>query len=137
MRVSTRIAAGYGVLILLTVAVLSYQVLIIKQLNQINRELADENVGQVSKALAGLKLHFDQILFEDIASKFVVAQDLRYRNQFQGYVEDIENDLANLETGGTSEKERIIIDRLRRSLHDLQARSEKPRPRSSDPPEWF
>jgi hypothetical protein len=39
------IIAGYVVLILLTVAVLSYQVYMIRQLNDINTQLAGTNVS--------------------------------------------------------------------------------------------
>src|SRR6185295_6255996 len=136
MKVSTRIASGFGVLILLAVAVLTYQVIIIQQLNQINTDIADMNVGQVSQALTGLELQSDQALVEEFGSKFIVRQDRDYLRKFRSYVKDMENHLAKLGDSATSEKERTIVERLTRSLHDLQARSEKA-PQSHDPPKWF
>src|SRR5262245_55331403 len=105
MRVSNRIAGGFGVLILLTVVILWYQVSIIRQMNGINKDLADLNVGQVSEALTGLDLRGDQDLFEVAAGKFVVTQDPQYLGLLQDYAKVMEKDLTKLRTAATSEKE--------------------------------
>ena len=137
MRVSTRIAAGYGVLIVLAVAVLVYQVLIIKEMNSINKELADLNVGQVGEALTGLELQSDQELVEDAAGKFILTQEPQYSGLLKGYVRDMEEDLAKLKAAGATDDELMTVDRLTQALQNLQARSLKPRLPGPEFPQWF
>src|SRR6185295_6760105 len=102
MKVSTRIIAGYGVLILLTVAVLTYQVLMIQQLHAINSKLSEVNVGN---ALTSLYLQFDEGLVEEYALKYYGTGDSQYKEQFRGAGIDLEEDLKKLQLTATSPPE--------------------------------
>src|SRR5215467_4974071 len=137
MRVSTRIAAGYGVLIVLAVAVLIYQVLIINEMNSINKELADLNVGQVGEVLTDLQLRADQDLVDDAASKFILTQIPQYSGLLRSYVQDMETHLQKLKDNAATDEERMTVDRLTQELQNLQTRSLKPRTPSQEMPEWY
>jgi len=137
MRVSTRIAGGYAVLILLTIAVLSYQAWIIRQMNRINTEFADMNVGQVSVALTGLKLQSDQADVEEFAGKVIFTQDPDFLKEFRAYVNDMQADLKKLQNAASSERQHMIVDRLMQSLRDLQSLSVIPRVPHGNPPPKF
>lgn len=118
MKVSTRIITGYGVLILMTVAVLSYQVLLIQQLHAINHGLSEVNVGH---ALAGIDLKNDVALVKEWAQKYYVAGDRQYLAQFHDAGNDLESDLKKLRSPASSEPERQAIDRFAGSWQAVQA----------------
>src|SRR3954468_15863279 len=102
MKVSTMIIAGYVVVILLTVAVLSYQVYTIQQLNDINTRLAGTNV---SNALNGLYLSYYEGLIEEGAVKYHGTRYPQYLDQVQMFSDLFEKDLESLRQNATSESE--------------------------------
>src|SRR4051812_43422271 len=100
MKVSTMIIAGYVVLILLTVAVLSYQVYMIQQLNGINGQLANANVSNV---LTSQLLKFHELMIEDNAVKYHGTRYADYLVQVKEYGVELEKDLQSLKKNATSE----------------------------------
>src|SRR6188768_993593 len=118
MKVSTRIIAGYVVLILVTVAVFSYQVYMILQLNEINIQLSKVNV---ENALKSLQLQYDERMIEDFAQKYYGTGDPIYKDLFEDYGRVLETDLMNLEPTVTSEAELEAIRKVSRSWKAVQA----------------
>jgi two-component system, NtrC family, sensor histidine kinase GlrK len=117
MKVSTRIIAGYVILILLTVAIFSYQVYMILQLNEINIQLSQVNV---ENALKSLQLQYDQRLIEESALKYYGTGDPIYKNLFDQNGSDFETHLMNLQPTVTSEAELEAIRKVSRSWKAVQ-----------------
>jgi two-component system sensor histidine kinase GlrK len=117
MKVSTRIIAGYVILILLTVAILSYQVYTIRQLNDINGNLSQVNVDN---ALKSLQLQYDERVIEEWAQKYYGTGDKTYKDLFDLAGNDFEMDLMKLEPTVTSEAEREAIRKVSQSWKALQ-----------------
>jgi len=117
MKVSTRIIAGYVILIALTVAVLSYQVYMIQQLNEINKNLAKVNVND---ALTSLYLNYHEGLIEDGALKYYGTRYAQYLDQVQNFGGLLETDLRKLRATATSESELEAIERVSRSWKAVQ-----------------
>jgi two-component system sensor histidine kinase GlrK len=106
------IIAGYVVLILLTVAVLSYQVYTIQQLNDINGQLAGTNVGN---ALNGLYLSYYEGLIADGAVKYHGTRYPQYLDQVQMFSDLFEKDLESLKQNATSQSELQAIEQVSRT----------------------
>jgi len=126
MKVSTRIIAGYVILILLTVAVFSYQVYMILQLNAINTQLSQVNV---ENALKSLQLQYDESLIEEWAQKYYGTGDPDYKISFELAGRDFETDLMNLQPTVTSEAELEAIRKVSRSwkaVQDIIGTEQKP-----------
>src|SRR5678815_2674936 len=117
MKVSTRIIAGYVILILVTVAVFSYQVYMIQQLNEINKKLAGVNVNNF---LTSLYLKYHEGLIEDGALKYYGTRYAQYLDQFQTYGGDLEKDLRELKNTATSEAELAAIDKANQTWKTIQ-----------------
>ena len=134
MKVSTMIIAGYLVLILLTVAVLSYQVYTIQQLNDINGKLANANV---SNALTSLYLKYHEGLIADGAVKYYGTRYPQYLDQFQTFGDLFEGDLKALRTNATSDSELQAIEQVSRTWKAVQETiaAEEKLPKNSENPE--
>src|SRR6185369_10343494 len=133
MKVSTMIIAGYLVLILLTVAVLSYQVYTIQQLNDINGQLASTNV---SNALNSLYLSYYEGLIADGAVKYHGTRYPQYLDQVQMFSDLFEKDLESLKENATSQSELQAIEQVSRSwsaVRETIAADEKLTKKSDDP----
>jgi len=117
MKVSTRIIAGYAILILLTVSVLVYQVYMIRQLNDINHELAGVNVDDV---LTSLYLKYHEGLIEDGALKYYGTRYAQYLDQVQTFGDYLEKDLRELKASTTSESELKAIDKVSETWKAVQ-----------------
>jgi len=111
------IIAGYVVLILLTVAILSYQVYMIQQLNDINGQLANANVSNV---LTSQLLKFHELMIEDNAVKYHGTRYADYLVQVKEYGVELEKDLQSLKKNATSESELQAIEQVSRTWSDVQ-----------------
>src|SRR5262245_40277801 len=78
MKVSSKITSGFLILILLTVAVLAYQVYIIREMQEINAELSEINV---SSAIAMVRITQTTSLLRDNSVKYLAVLDLLYACQ--------------------------------------------------------
>src|SRR4051812_45729885 len=133
MKVSTMIIAGYVVLILLTVAVLSYQVYMIQQLNDINTQLANANVSNV---LTSKLLNYHELMIEDNAVKYHGTRYTDYLAHLKDYGGELEKDLQSLKQNATSESELQAIEQVSRTWNAVQetiAADEKLGRKSDDP----
>ncbi|HLQ78150.1 MAG TPA: HAMP domain-containing sensor histidine kinase, partial [Terriglobia bacterium] len=117
MKVSTRIVLGYGVLILLTVAVLAYQVHLIRQLHAINKILSDVNVENAHTAV---NLQNDQETYEEFALKYFATGDPLYREKLREYGTDLEGHLKKLRLGATADSEKQAIERMSQNWKNVQ-----------------
>jgi two-component system sensor histidine kinase GlrK len=128
------IIAGYVVLILLTVAVLSYQVYTIQQLNDINGQLASV---KFSNALNSLYLTYHEGLIEDGAMKYHGTRYAQYLDQFQTFGDLLEKDLQSLKQNAISESELQAIEQVSRTWSAVQETiaAEEKLPKKSDDPE--
>jgi two-component system sensor histidine kinase GlrK len=128
------IIAGYVALILVTVAVLSYQVYMIQQLNDINGQLANVNVID---ALTGFHLKYAEEMIEDGAVKYHGTRYAQYLDQVQSYGMDLEKDLQDLKKNATSTSELQAIEQVYRSWNAVQETiaAEENLPKKSDNPE--
>jgi two-component system sensor histidine kinase GlrK len=127
------IIAGYVVLILLTVAVLSYQVYTITQLNDINTRLASTNV---INARDSLYLSYYEGLIADGAMKYYGTRYPQYLDQVQSSGDDLEKGLQTLKQNATSESELQAIEQVFRTwsaVKEAIAAEEKLPKRSDDP----
>jgi two-component system sensor histidine kinase GlrK len=127
------IIAGYVVVILLTVAVLSYQVYTIQQLNDINTRLAGTNV---SNALNGLYLSYYEGLIEEGAVKYHGTRYPQYLDQVQMFSDLFEKDLESLRQNATSESELQAIEQVSKTwsaVKETIAADEKLAKKSDDP----
>jgi len=117
MKVSTRIIAGYGVLILLALAVLLYQVSVIRHLDGINSTLARLNVRY---ALSNVDLQYKQGRVEEFAKKFYSIGDPIYKTLFREADSTLEGILMNLRETAISDAEVQAIDHLTSSLNAVR-----------------
>jgi len=127
------IIAGYVVLILLTVAVLSYQVYMIQQLNDINTQLANANVSNV---LTSKLLNYHELMIEDNAVKYHGTRYTDYLAHLKDYGGELEKDLQSLKQNATSESELQAIEQVSRTWNAVQetiAADEKLGRKSDDP----
>ena len=111
------IIAGYVVLIVLTVAVLSYQVYTIKHLNEINAQLANANVRD---ALTSLYLQYDEGLIEEGALKYNGTRYAQYLDQVESHGNALEQKLDELKLNAKSESELQAIEQVFRSWKAVQ-----------------
>jgi two-component system sensor histidine kinase GlrK len=128
------IIAGYVVLILLTVAVLSYQVYTIEQLNDINTQLANSDV---SDALTSLYLKYDELMIDDGARKFHGTRIPQYLDQVEDHGKALEEKLQVLKKNAKSDSELQAIEQVFRTwkvVHETVA-AEEGKPKSSINPE--
>jgi two-component system sensor histidine kinase GlrK len=117
MKVSTRIIAGYGVLILFALAVLWYQVSVIQHLDEINSTLSRLNDRY---AVSNVVLQYKQGLFEDSAKKYYAVGDPLYKTLFQEADKNLEEILKKLRDESISNAEVQAIDNLSASLKSVR-----------------
>jgi len=117
MKVSTRIIAGYVILILLTVAALAYQVYTIRELKLINDNLSQVNV---ENSLKSLQLQYDELLIEEWAQKYYGTGDKDYKDLFDDAGNDLEMDLMGLQPTVNTEAEREAIRKVFHSWKAVQ-----------------
>jgi two-component system sensor histidine kinase GlrK len=134
MKVSTMIIAGYVVLILLTVAVLSYQVYTITQLNDINTRLAGTNV---INARDSLYLSYYEGRIEEGVVKYHGTRYAQYLDQVQMFSDLFEKDLQTLKQNATSESEFQAIEQVSRTWRAVQETiaADQKLPKKSEDPE--
>jgi signal transduction histidine kinase len=128
------IIAGYVVLILLTVAVLSYQVYTIQQLDDINTQLANANISDV---LTGLYVQYHEGIIEDGALKYHGLHDPQYLLQVENFGIELEKDLETLKKTPKTDSELKAIDQVYKSWKTVQGiiADEENQPKSAENPE--
>jgi two-component system sensor histidine kinase GlrK len=117
MKISTKITAGYGILIALMIAVLVYQVSLIHDLESINSNLSRINF-RAAKTSLQLMRDLDQI--EEFAKKvFVTGGDPGYANKLREWQDSFTSNLQVIGSLDLSEKEQVEVNRLSQMWHDF------------------
>ena len=112
MRISTKITSGYTILILLIVAVFSYQVALLYQMQAITRDLGGLNFRS---ALLSLQLLRDLDQVEEFTQKlFATGGDPGYASQLEEMRQGFSNSLEELEGLQLSAEEHAEVDELAR-----------------------
>ncbi|MBI2821757.1 MAG: HAMP domain-containing protein, partial [Acidobacteria bacterium] len=111
MKIATRIAAGYLILIGLMMAVLGYELSLVHRLQSMNRDMAEQiNTRAVIFSLqAG-----DLAQIEEFTRKFFLTADPAYNDQLQALRQLIAQDFETIQSMSLSEAERQEIERLSR-----------------------
>jgi two-component system sensor histidine kinase GlrK len=109
MKVSTKIIAGYGALILLTLAVLLYQVTVVLKLNDNNTKLSEVHVNN---ALTCVNLLYQQGLIEEFGAKYFETGEPRYKTKISDAGADLEADLNHLQETKITDSEIQAVTRV-------------------------
>jgi len=110
MRISNKIATGYTILILLIVAVFSYQLAVIHQMQSITRDLGGLNFNS---ALLSLELLRDLEQVEEFTRKLVATGgDPGYASQLDERRQGFSSSLDELEALQLSPEERADVEQL-------------------------
>jgi len=117
MKVSTRIIAGFGVLILFALAVLWYQVRVIRHLDAINTTLSDLNFRYADTSL---DLQYKQGRVVEFAEKYYSIGDPFYKTLFLDAASNVENILKTLRQGSISDAETQAVEQLSSSLKSVR-----------------
>jgi signal transduction histidine kinase len=113
MKVSTRIVGGFGILLLVLIAALAYQVFQIYNLQAINR-----SVAQVNFKAAATVQRMEQKLLDlesDCKKFFVLNGEVTYAKNIEEQRMDFASDLASLERTQLTPRERMTLKDLYRA----------------------
>jgi len=116
MRVSSKIIAGFLALMLLAIIVVANELVVIRQLQGVNRDLGEINVNTATTILEMLKA--GDILSEDLRKYFTALDPLYERLIFRGRDDYLEN-LGRLRQTAHSERVQAQIAKCREALDDL------------------
>src|SRR5437016_9898140 len=110
MKVSTRIIGGFGILLLVAIAALAYQVSVIHRMQSINRTLSQVNF----EAAASVQTMEQQILDleADCRKYFVLNGDPTYGRALADLRNEFSVDLGSLETNARTPRERNALKEL-------------------------
>ena len=118
MRIATKIALGYSILILLMVGLLVYHTSLIRQMEAINRQLSDINFRA---AITALELLSDLSQLEEATGKFVATGRPEYAAQVKKAREAFTANLDRMRALGHSEREAREVARLAQMWSDFSA----------------
>ena len=121
MKIAAKISAGYGILIALIVAVLTYQVALFYQMQSINRDLS---AIDFRTAILSLQLLRDLDQVEEFTRKFYATEgDPDYAKQLQGMRNACSQRMAELKSLAVSAAEGAEIAQLSRIWDELSRAS--------------
>ena len=109
MKITTRITVGYGILIALLGGLVLYEVVTIRRMESINRNLSRVDF---QTAIDCLQMMRDRDLLEEYARKAYVLQDLDYIAQLKNYQEEFESALQKIRSAATSSRQQTETNRL-------------------------
>jgi two-component system sensor histidine kinase GlrK len=109
MKISTKIIAGYGILIALMVGLLAHEIYTIQRMQSIITRLSDVNFEAADIAL---RMRNNIELVEEFARKSFVSADPGYRDRLQEYRQLYAGELSNIEAIGRTREEQAEIQRL-------------------------
>lgn len=130
MRVSSRIAAGYAILIALLMGLLAFEIVSLHRMQAINRRNSGQNLQAV---LAALQLMRDRDSVEDSARQLFSNPSDQSQGQFKAAQEAFESGLAGLQSIDASEKAQEEVTRLMRFWKEFLASFEELQPQASKP----
>jgi len=113
MKVSSKIIAGFLILMLVAIVALANQLSVINQMQAINRDLSEINMNLASTALRMQEL---ASIVEEDSRKFFVTHDAIYERQIAEIRQEFLVDLDTLEKTGRSKREIAENQKLRSAL---------------------
>ncbi|MBI2149326.1 MAG: HAMP domain-containing histidine kinase, partial [Acidobacteria bacterium] len=114
MKVSTRVISGLGILVLLALAALAYQVSVIHQMQTINRDLAAVNFHAGSTALGLLEI---SRTIGEFSRKYFVSPD-PYERELETYRSEFLEGVKELRKTVRTQKERTEVESLFNAFED-------------------
>jgi signal transduction histidine kinase len=136
MKISTKIIAGYAILIALMAGLLAFQVYTIHRMQIIINTISNTNFEAADTAL---RLRNDIDLVEEFTRKSFVSADPGYRDRLQEYRELFENELSKIRLKGRSPEEKSEIERLSSFwasfVEELSRQQEAKTASEKDPPD--
>ena len=119
MKVSTRIVSGFGVLLLVAVSALSYQVWVIYQMQRVNQKLSNLNI-EAARSIQQMERWRADVL--NLGSKyFLFRGDAIYAKEVEQLRVDLSADIVSLRAKAQSTKEHESIDYLSKLWNDFWA----------------
>ncbi len=115
MKFSSKIIAGFLVLMLLAVIVLANQLNVIHRMQTINRELSDINMNAVS---AALRMQEVAGVIKEDSRKYFATADPIYDQQITDLREEFQTSLAGLQKNARSDRERAETEKLASALEN-------------------
>jgi two-component system sensor histidine kinase GlrK len=109
MRVSTKIVSGFGILMVLAVVALAYQVSVIHEMQSINRDLSGVNFRAASTVLE--MLHILETV-EEFSTKYFLLGYPVYEQTLTDVRQEFMEDFQQLQTTVRTDQEREELDRL-------------------------
>jgi two-component system sensor histidine kinase GlrK len=117
MKVSTRIVSGFGVLLLVAVGTLGYQVYVIYQMQAVNQTLSDLNF---SAARLIQQMEHSRADVKDLGSKYFVLQgDEVYEEEVEKLKAELSTDIVLLRAKAHTSREHESIDYLSKLWTDF------------------
>ncbi len=130
MRVTSRIAAGYAILVGLLMGLLAFEMVSLHRMQAINRHNSGENLQVV---LAALQLMRDRDSVEDSVRQVFSNPSRESQDRFQSAREMFAGGLSGLQSMATSDKEHEEATRLMRFWKEFVAGAEKLQPQPPKP----
>jgi two-component system sensor histidine kinase GlrK len=109
MKIATRIAAGYGVLMAVVIVLLVYHLSLIRQMRSINEDLSKINFKAAETSLQ-LEWKLKQVV--EFTRKFFIRRDPAYAALLDQAQADVAKDLQLIKSVSSSEREQAEIMRL-------------------------
>jgi len=107
MKITTRIASGYGLLIALLAGLVVYQVMTINRMQALGRTLSQTNYKNVRDSLQVMR---DGDLVEELTEKFFASPG--YADSLRAQQEDFERSLGEMRAHAQSDEEKAEVKRL-------------------------
>ena len=115
MKVSSKIIAGFLVLMLLALVVLAKQLSVIHQMQAINRDLSEIDMNAASVVL---RMEEVATVIKEDSRKYFATGDSIYDQQIADLRQEFQTDLYELKKNGRSDRERAEIEKLASALED-------------------
>src|ERR1051325_1113090 len=115
MKVSSKIIAGFLVLMLMALVVLANQLNVIHRMQSINHDLSEINMNAAS---AALRMEEVAGVIKEDSRKYFATGDPIYDQQIADLREEFQASLAGLQKNARSTRERAESEKLARALQD-------------------
>ena len=116
MKVSSKIIAGFLIVMLLAIVVLANQLSVIHQMQAINRELSEVDMNAAS---AVLRMEEVAAVIKEDSRKYFATGDPIYDQQIAELQQDFQSSLAGLRKNARSERERAETQKLASAIEDF------------------
>jgi len=118
LKITSRIIAGYGLLIGILAGMAVYQAVTIARMQSINNTLRETNFLNARTCLEAMQ---DQERIEEFVRKTYLLGDLDYLNQAEEYREDYENKVLTLKRNAGSKDEQAAVAHLEQIWNSFAA----------------